>query len=286
MGRNKNKKTKVSFSRMKSGPFILTLHIEALLLLLLLSSATCMTTAFTLSTFLKGKVKERGLSCLIDVLEKVNHMGFSKVSDDLEGKIREGVTQSIDITTMLLQFSHLSLQDQEDIIKCHLTMTMALRRCESVYSQNHCEMVTWADVVSQDAEVGTHNATIPYVTRRCPDGFKRQGCCKCLKRCNPKTSAPETVGDLDRHNYCMKPQSYESDILRDVLQYDAKRWQPFGDAFIEKCSAGFTRVGAKLCVGTCPLGWPDLGDRCMKTGDMILMPFVWMVGDDAMASDQ
>ena len=61
-------------------------------------------------------------------------------------------------------------------------------------------------------------------------------------------------------------------------------YQPFGDAFIEKCRDGYTRVGAKLCVASCPLGWPDLGDRCMKTGDIILMPFVWMVGDDSMAA--
>ena len=271
---------------MKSRFFILPLLLEAILLSVLLSNTTCMTTAFTLSTFLHGKVKERGLSCLIDVLEKVNHMGFSKATDDLEGKIREGVTQSIDITTMLLQFSHLSVQDQEDIIKCNLTMKMALKRCESVYSSHNCEVVTWADVVTQEVGVSQNNAVIPYVTRRCPEGMKRQGCCKCFKLCNPKTSSPETVGDKDKHNYCLKPQSYESEMLKDVLEYDAKRYQPFGDAFIEKCFPGFTRVGAKLCVGTCPLGWPDLGDRCMKTGDMILMPFVWMVGDDAMASEQ
>jgi hypothetical protein len=271
---------------MKYRATFLKLLTKSLLILLFLSTASPMTTLFTLSTFLKGKVKERGLSCLIDVLEKVNHMGFTKATDDLEGKIREGVTQSIDITTMLLQFSHLSPQDQEEIVNCHLTMKMALKRCESVYSQNNCEMVTWADIVSQDVGVSKNNATIPYVTRRCPEGMKRQGCCKCFKLCNPRVSSPETVGEKDRHNYCLKPQSYESEILRDVLQYDAKRYQPFGDAFIEKCRPGFTRVGAKLCVGTCPLGWPDLGDRCMKTGDMILMPFVWMVGDDAVASEQ
>jgi len=62
----------------------------------------------TLSSFLRGKVKERGLSCLIDVLERVSHEGFQPLGDNLEGKIREGVKQSMDITTMLLQFSHLS----------------------------------------------------------------------------------------------------------------------------------------------------------------------------------
>lgn len=63
----------------------------------------------------------------------------------------------------------------------------------------------------------------------------------------------------------------------------SKQYEPFGDAYIERCKKGFTRVGAYLCVAKCPLGWPDLGDRCIKTGDLILMPFVWMVGDDAMA---
>jgi len=73
-----------------------------------------------MANFLKGKVKERGLSCLIDVLEKVNQLGFDVPHEDLTNKIREGVTQSIDITTMLLQFSHLSAQDQKEIIQCNL----------------------------------------------------------------------------------------------------------------------------------------------------------------------
>ena len=124
----------------------------------------------TLSTFLKGKVKERGFSCLINVLEKVNHQGFIPPGDDLEGKIREGITQSLDITTMLLQFSHLSLIDQEDIIKCKLSMKMALRRCESVYNTNNCEEIKWSVVSSEtlptDKEKNINSeSTIPYVSR-------------------------------------------------------------------------------------------------------------------------
>lgn len=84
--------------------------IYALVLFTLVASTQAMINNLALSTFLKGKVKERGLSCLIDVLEKVNRL--SVPHEDLTNKIREGVTQSIDITTMLLQFSHLSPNDQ------------------------------------------------------------------------------------------------------------------------------------------------------------------------------
>lgn len=249
-----------------------------------------------MANFLKGKVKERGLSCLIDVLEKVNQLGFDVPHEDLTNKIREGVTQSIDITTMLLQFSHLSAQDQKEIIQCNLNQKEAKKRCESVYSLNNCEVIKWGDVSSHnylpqdDNKVSnvTPESSIPYVSRKCPQDFKRQGCCKCMKRCDPNNSANETIGDKDIHNYCQKHKSYEANVLKDITSLKDpeswKRYQPFGDSFIEKCKNGHTRVGAKLCVAKCPLGWPDLGDRCMKTGDIILMPFVWMVGDDAIAS--
>ena len=86
---------------MKKKDYLTNLFAQTLLLLLLTSQASCYISNYTLSTFLRGKVKERGLSCLIDVLEKVNHLGFSESSTDLAQKIREGVTQSIDITTLL-----------------------------------------------------------------------------------------------------------------------------------------------------------------------------------------
>lgn len=239
----------------------------------------------TLANFLKGKVKERGLSCLIEVLEKVNNLGFEAPGSSLDGKIREGVTQAIDITTMLLQFSHLSALDQVNIIKCHLTMDMAKQRCQNVYGHDNCEIIKWSEI-STVSEAGniSKDAIIPYVSRKCLFNYKRQGCCKCLRKCTANFSSEETLGDKDIHNYCLKHESYESKISKGEGNEDLSTYQPFGDSFIEKCKDGYTRVGAKLCVARCPLGWPDLGDRCMKTGDIILMPFVWMVGDDSMAA--
>lgn len=61
-----------------------------------------------LSTFLKGKVKERGFACLVDILENFNKKGLVIPGSNLDDKIREGVNQSIDLTTLLLQFTHLS----------------------------------------------------------------------------------------------------------------------------------------------------------------------------------
>lgn len=174
-------------------------------------------------------------------------------------------------------------------------MKMALKRCESGYSANNCEEIKWKDVLQLDFKAksqkikSSEDAYIPYVSRKCPMGYKRQGCCKCFKKCQKQNSSEETLGDKDIHNYCLKEKSYESHMVKDYVSLtkmnDYKRYEPFGDAFIEKCKQGFTRVGAKLCVANCPLGWPDLGDRCMKTGDIVLMPFVWMVGDDAMGDD-
>jgi len=161
----------------------------ALILLLPTTITTFIIPSITLSTFLKGKLNEKGLSCLIDILEKVNYAGFepSVKNNDLTSKIREGVSQSIDITTMLLQFPHLSSTDQDEIIICHLNMKMALQRCENVYNIGNCEEIKWSDVINLDFTTknqmikSSKDSIIPYVSRKCPMGFKRQGCCKCFK---------------------------------------------------------------------------------------------------------
>ena len=106
---------------------------------------------------------------------------------------------------MLLQFTHLSPTDQYNIIQCNLAMKMALQRCESVYLHGNCEAIRWGDIVGKysDGVPGIKdNAILPYASRKCPFGFKRNGCCKCEKLCNPTFSSPETLGDKDIHNYC------------------------------------------------------------------------------------
>lgn len=148
-------------------------------------------------------------------------------------------------------------------------MTQSLKRCENVYGKTNCELIQYSTIVNKEIEGISPSAVIPYVSRKCPESYKRHGCCKCLRNCNENSSAPETLDTKDIHNFCIKKESYESNAVTEISDEDSHRWEPFGDSFIERCFDGYIRVGAKLCVASCPLGWPDLGDRCMKTNDII-----------------
>ena len=56
-------------------------------------------------------------------------------------------------------------------------------------------------------------------------------------------------------------------------------WEIYDGKYVRRCSPGFVRVGDYKCLAKCPLGWPDLGDRCLKKGSLMVFPFVWQVGD-------
>lgn len=77
----------------------------------------------------------------------------------------------------------------------------------------------------------------------------------------------------------MKKPTYASAIEKTIKNSEVEKYEPYGDRYVEKCIKGFTRVGARLCVPKCPLGWPDHGDRCIKAGEVVLMPFAWAPGD-------
>lgn len=85
----------------------------------------------------------------------------------------------------------------------------------------------------------------------------------------------------------MKKESYETAVVSRMEYFgkhhgitpSSEEYESYGSYFIEKCKEGFMRVGLTRCIAVCPLGWPDLGDRCHKKGDIVLMPFIWTIGD-------
>ena len=66
-----------------------------------------------------------------------------------------------------------------------------------------------------------------------------------------------------------------------MIDEDKERYD-FNDAigkFVEKCREGYARFGAANCVAVCPIGWPDLGDWCVKNEFIVFDPFLWTAGD-------
>lgn len=224
-------------------------------------------------TFIKGKASDAKVTCLMTVLAKVND-DDAIVTDqpDFSKKIKEGVQQGIDMNTMLLQYQYFRKQERDDITTCGLDLARSMARCQAVYAE--CEEVMYGTVIGSDDEV-LATEKLPFVTRKCPEGYIRYGCCKCQRKCADYKGIFD-IAAMDKHNYCIKKQAVVSQLSDDPQD----GFEPFADKFVKRCRAGWQRVGYRLCVPKCPLGWADHGDRCMKTGEINLMPFVWQPGDE------
>jgi hypothetical protein len=229
---------------------------------------------YVLDTFLIGKASDKKFSCLMSVLDKIN--GDSKIvtdRNDWSKSLHEGVQQGIDVNTLLLQYHYLNDEDREDIRRCTLSLGRATERCQSVYGE--CQKVTYNEATfTEDPQ--TAGESLPFVTRKCPDNYKRYGCCACMRKCDIYPELFDlTISDI--HGYCIKKPAMVSHISDKQENVDM---EPVGDKFVDRCTVGWARVGSRLCVPKCPLGWHDHGDRCIKTGKINLMPFSWQPGDE------
>lgn len=251
----------------------------------------------------------KGLDCITEVIRTFN-LGDTlkqKRSDVVETEIvEEGITHSLDVATVLLEYFQWPAQQRNQISKCNLNMKGPLERCNQVYGKDtsnsnkgNCELIfeqfedgelknssikTSADVNDNKARGGA----VPFVSRKCPQDYKRYGCCKCMKTCKSVNMQPRNpdgsvkTDSYDRNLYCTKPESYKSEKFTDANKCNQERGcEVYADQFyVEKCRESFTRVGADLCMAVCPHGWPDLGEQCLKVGTVEVIPFPWMVGDE------
>jgi len=120
-----------------------------------------------------------------------------------------------------------------------------MNRCEAVY--HNCDEIYYNEVMGiSDEEASKINGNpntekLPYVTRKCPDNYKRLGCCKCARSCSdyPNIFKPLSDRKLDNHDFCIKRDGIVSSIQDDYVEH----WEPVADKFIEPCKDGWQRVG-------------------------------------------
>lgn len=227
-----------------------------------------------LDTFLIGKASDTKFSCLLSVLDKIN--GDSKIETervDWSKALQEGVQQGIDMNTLLLQYHYLSPEDRDDIKTCGLNLGRAMERCKAVYQD--CSKITFNEATFS-VDPMTEQELLPFVSRTCPENYIRYGCCACMRSCSNYPELFE-LSSPDQHGYCIKKAARVSHIS-DKRELDDM--EPVGDKYVARCEKNWARVGTRLCVPKCPLGWQDHGDRCLKTGKINLMPFSWQPGDE------
>jgi hypothetical protein len=247
---------------------------------------------------------EENLECLLAVLrdfdERRNDSPLPEIAH-LYDHIQPGVDRNIDINTLLLQFFNLrQIHDQETnfnfdprkmISECNLNLLPALARCKAAYGKSlTCEQVTYGNDIFNKA---------PFVTPQCPFGYQRYGCCKCVRSCNYTESIESDVDageDLKNErtwtkvNYCRKKKSQRSVVKRlngqerqeiglSLTDYEILEESDGEYVYVQNCPKDYKRVGNTMCVAVCPLGWPDLGNKCLKQGQLVFYPFVWQPGD-------
>jgi len=247
---------------------------------------------------------EDNLECLLKVMkdfdERRNDAPLPEIAH-LYDHIQPGVDRNIDINTLLLQYFNLKdINDKETnyqfkprqmINECNLNLLPALARCKAAYGKSlTCEQVEYGNDALNKA---------PFVTPKCPAGYQRYGCCKCVRKCDYTDSivSDAAVGEdvnnersWTKVNYCVKRPAIRSEIKKlngqerqeiglTIDDYEILEETEGEYVYVRNCPKDYKRVGNTMCVAVCPLGWPDLGNKCLKMGQLVFFPFVWQPGD-------
>jgi len=290
----------MSFSLLHKGSFFLL----ALLVLSLVFSQAKAGTLVELPQADNEENSEDNLECILKVLrefdERRNDTPLPEITH-LYDHIQPGVDRNIDINTLLLQYFNLKdISDKETnvqfkprqmINECGLNLEPALARCKAAYGNSlQCEQVEYGKDTFNKA---------PFVTPKCPEGYQRYGCCKCVRKCNYTESIesdvdaqedPKNERSWTKVNYCVKKKAIRSDIKRlngqerqeiglTINDYEILEEKEGEYIYVKNCPRDYKRVGNTMCVALCPLGWPDLGNKCLKQGQLVFFPFVWQPGD-------
>lgn len=225
---------------------------------------------------------EDNLQCILNVLRQLNFQRDTNILpeiDHLYNHIQPGVQREIDMQTLLLQYFNLKpIKDRslnltwnprKMIHDCKLNLVPAIERCKAAYGyQLDCEQVQWLDQEYNKA---------PFVTPKCPEGFQRYGCCKCLRKCDYSESViPDDEYKENNQRgwtntlYCLKNNKQHSRVesahahknygrvsKHRSIGINFNEWgihkRDNGEyLYIENCPKDYERVGSKYCVAICP----------------------------------
>lgn len=169
------------------------------------------------------------------------------------------IQRTYNVYRMLLAYNQLTASMKDDINSCKLNLEPALHRCEAAHGKGNCESVS-AVVVNQ----------------KCPTGYIRQGCCKCVIECD----ATEFY-TYDRAFCSMKSELHSVPSI--VAANSAPATSTINHAIgvaTNGCKKGF-ELNKFICYKTCPQGTRMIGGTCLKNKPIILgSPFMWTAGDE------
>jgi hypothetical protein len=170
------------------------------------------------------------------------------------------IQRTYNVQKMLMVYNQLPLAMRSDIDSCKLSLSGAFSRCEAAYGAGNCEPIS---------RVAVH--------QKCPTGYLRQGCCKCVPECDPALYYTTARG------FCMHKEDLHH-VPALVAAASATNSQTVNSGIniaASACKTGFA-LNKFVCYRQCPAGTRAIGGAtCLKNRPTILgSPFVWSAGDE------
>ena len=170
------------------------------------------------------------------------------------------IQRTYNVHKMLLTYNQLPQSLRSDIDSCKLSLAPALARCEAAFGAGNCEAISG---------VAVH--------QKCPNGYLRQGCCKCVVECDSSQYYSSNAA------FCQhKADRHAVPAITSPASAAAGSQVVVGlNIAVGSCTAGFS-LNKFLCYRACPLGTRSAGGAtCLKDQPIILRsPFVWSAGDE------
>ena len=170
------------------------------------------------------------------------------------------IQRTYNVEKMLLTYHQLTNSLKEDIQACKLNLNAALARCEKSYGVGQCE---------------AFGPTM--VARKCPVGFSREGCCRCVVDC------PDSEYFTTNRSICeMKTDLHYIADMSSIQTQEFSISTQF-NVFVKPCKDGYeTSKFSLICYKKCPAGTVAIGgSSCLKLPASSLgAPFQWTGGDE------
>ena len=150
-----------------------------------------------------------------------------------------GLALRREIESMLRDFTSQPAEFQRAVEKCELSMEAVKNNCQSRYKEG-CESVDKYTL-----------------SRKCPENHFRFNYQYCVPLCDEELRTDDDVF------VCGKGIKNTN-----TKQLDGEYWlktASYRELFsINLCPEGFVDIGPGLCIKTCPFGWEDIGEKCLK----------------------
>ena len=170
----------------------------------------------------------------------------------------------LDLNQLLISYASLSGQIQADIKACNLKLNGPMQRCVEKYGEGQCQQI-WPVAVGPVCGPNQRSYHNFYCYDLCPAGFPEDPTVPANKCRKPKVLARKAYSSLTE---CEKAR--DADCANASAQNARSECGLSCDSYIQEsfwtraCPPNFTKTFTYLCIPSCPPGFIDSKDFCIK----------------------